>query len=71
MNHLPEEHYIARFKDRNTRRGWEKKGKKDAISRAREKVDRILASHKPEPLEKNVVKKLEEIRRRAQKESGT
>ena len=71
MNHLLEEHYITRFTDRNTRRGWEKKGKKDAIARAREKVDRILASHKPEPLEKNVVKKLEEIRRRAQKESST
>lgn len=70
MKHLLEEHYIIRFTDRNTRRGWEKKGKKDAIARAREKVDGILASHKPEPLEKNVVKKLEEIRRRAQEESS-
>lgn len=67
IRRLREEHYITTFTDRNTRRAWEDKGRKDAIKRAKEKVEEILSSHKPEPLEKSVEKKLEEIRKRAQK----
>ena len=65
--HLREEHYITEFTDRKTRRTWKRKGSKDIIARARQKVDRILATHKPEPLERNVAQKLERIRKRAQK----
>lgn len=67
MTHLREEHYITEFTDRRTRRTWERKGKKGIIARARERADAILASHRPQPLEKDVMKKLEEIRKRAQK----
>lgn len=67
MKHLRREHYITTLTDRDTRRAWEDRGRKDIIKRAREKVEEILSSHKPEPLEKSVEMKLEEIRKRAQK----
>jgi len=69
MKYLREEHYITAFTDRNTRRAWESRGRKDTIKRAKEIVQEILLSHKPEPLDKDVGMKLEEIRKRAQKET--
>ena len=43
------------------RRQWEKTGSKDIVERAQERVQRILADHKPEPLDRGVEKILEQI----------
>jgi len=67
MKYLKEEHYITAFTDRNTRRAWNDRGRKDIIKRAKEMAQKILSSHKPEPLDRDVVKKLVEIRKRAQR----
>lgn len=47
--------------DRNTREKWLEAGGKGIGERAREKAKEILATHEPEPLDKDVVKKLDEI----------
>jgi len=47
--------------DRNTREKWLEAGAKDIGQRAREKVKEILATHEPEPLDKDVIKKLDEV----------
>jgi len=52
--HMKSELYMPRLADRSRRSTWQKKGAKDIIERAREKVDKILEIHKPNELEKNM-----------------
>jgi trimethylamine--corrinoid protein Co-methyltransferase len=40
--------------DRNALDEWHKQGSKDAAARAAERVEKILAAHKPEPLDREV-----------------
>ncbi|MFC1996307.1 trimethylamine methyltransferase family protein [Chloroflexota bacterium] len=53
-----------------TRQAWEDAGKKDVLEEAREKVEYLLATHKPLPLGDDVEKELEKIYKRAQEEAG-
>jgi trimethylamine--corrinoid protein Co-methyltransferase len=53
-----------------TRQAWEDDGKKDVLEEAREKVEDILATHKPLPLGDDVEKELEKIYKRAQQSVG-
>jgi trimethylamine--corrinoid protein Co-methyltransferase len=50
--HMRSELYMPRLADRSRRSTWWKKGAKDIILRAREKVDNILKEHQPNELEK-------------------
>ena len=52
--HMRSELYMPRLADRSRRSTWWKKGAKDIIERAREKVDKILEDHQPNELEKNM-----------------
>lgn len=52
--HMKSELYMPRLADRSRRSTWQKKGAKNIIERAREKVDKILEAHKPNDLEKNM-----------------
>ncbi|HUW90577.1 MAG TPA: trimethylamine methyltransferase family protein [Candidatus Nanopelagicaceae bacterium] len=52
--HMKSELYMPRLADRSRRSTWQKKGAKNIIERAREKVDKILEAHNPTELEKNV-----------------
>ena len=52
--HMRSELYMPRLADRSRRSTWRKKGAKDIIERAREKVDKILEEHQPNELEKNM-----------------
>jgi trimethylamine--corrinoid protein Co-methyltransferase len=47
--------------DRNALDEWQKQGGKDAMRRASERVDRILGSHRPEPLDDAVAAHLREL----------
>jgi trimethylamine:corrinoid methyltransferase-like protein len=49
-----------------TQTAWEEAGKKDILEEAREKVEHLLATHKPLPLGDDVEKELEKIFKRAQ-----
>jgi trimethylamine--corrinoid protein Co-methyltransferase len=50
-----------------TRQAWEDAGKKDIMEEAREKVEHLLATHKPIPLGDDVEKELDEIYKHAQR----
>ena len=49
--HMKSELYMPRLSDRSRRSTWEKKGSKDIIERAREKVNQILEDHQPNKLD--------------------
>jgi len=53
-----------------TQKAWEDAGKKDILEEAREKVEHLLATHKPLPLGDDVEKELDEIYKRAQESVG-
>jgi trimethylamine--corrinoid protein Co-methyltransferase len=59
--HILQEHWQPLISDRSARSEWELKGSKDIVIRAKEKVQEILATHKPEPLDKEIEIKLKEI----------
>lgn len=56
--HMRSELYMPRLADRSRRSTWWKKGAKDIIERARERIDIILREHQPNKLEKTMENKL-------------
>ena len=52
------------------RKSWELSGKKDILEEAREKVEHLLSTHKPLPLENEVIKELDKIENRAKESIG-
>jgi len=59
--------WIPELFTRDWRADWEKKGWKDLFKKACEKVDHILAHHKPEPLDKSIAKEIHDIVKEADK----
>ena len=55
------EQFIPKSADREPYPEWLKKGKKDAIALAKERMDEILAKHEPEPLTPEQDKAIDEI----------
>ena len=70
LNHIKSEHYLPRLFDRTTYETWEARGAKDIRDVAREKAREILASHRPEPLPKEVQEELDAIIQNAEKTYG-
>ena len=60
--------WIPELFTRDWRADWEKKGWKDLFKKDCEKVDHILAHHKPEPLDKDIAKEINDIVKEADKE---
>ncbi len=60
--------WIPELFTRDWRADWEKKGWKTLFTQACEKVDQILAHHKPEPLDRDIAKEIREIVKEADKE---
>jgi trimethylamine--corrinoid protein Co-methyltransferase len=58
--------YISRFGVHDTFEGWEDAGRPTLLDEAREKVDSILSSHKPLPLDQDVDRELDRIQKRAE-----
>jgi trimethylamine--corrinoid protein Co-methyltransferase len=54
----------------DTEGSWERSGRKDVLDEAREKVDQILKTHKPLPLEDEVQDELDKIYKKAQEQAG-
>jgi trimethylamine--corrinoid protein Co-methyltransferase len=63
-----DEFWVPRLCDRNTFERWSELGRPDMYSRAREKVEEILAAPPKNPLPDDVVGELEAIARRADEE---
>jgi len=57
-NHMKKELYFPKLSDRNRRSTWYKKGAKDVITRAQEKVKAILESHKVNEISEELDEKL-------------
>jgi trimethylamine--corrinoid protein Co-methyltransferase len=61
LNHFREELLVPELISYQSLEAWEAAGRPDMVSRAREKVRRILAEHIPHPLLAGVVTQLDEI----------
>ncbi len=61
---------IPRLGVHGTQQSWESSGRKDILDEAREKVDQILKTHKPLPLEDKVQDELDKIYKKAQEKAG-
>jgi trimethylamine--corrinoid protein Co-methyltransferase len=57
--------HLSRYSDRSSYMAWENSGKKDMFDVAHEEVKRLLETHKPVPLPRDVSNKLAEIEKRA------
>ncbi len=68
LQHI-KELYIPELADRKTRGEWRDAGSKDILQRAKEKAKKILETHKPEPLEKEVQEELSKIVREAERKA--
>jgi len=64
LRHFRERWYPQLF-ERKTFEAWRDEGSKDLIARATERVESILAEHKPEPLPKRIQGKIRDIVLRA------
>ena len=53
----------------DTKKSWEKSGRKDVLDEAREKVDQILKTYKPLPLDDDVQDELDKIYKKAQEQA--
>lgn len=65
-----DEFYSAQLCDRHTFERWTSLGRPDLYSKAREKVEEILAEPQRNPLPDDVVGKMQEILKRAEEELG-
>jgi len=68
LEYVKGEQFLPKLTDRRSRSKWLKMGAKNAVDRARDIARDILATHEPEPLPKDVRKRLEVIVKKAEKE---
>jgi trimethylamine--corrinoid protein Co-methyltransferase len=64
------EWYVSKLGVHQSCEGWEAAGCPGLLMEARDRVEQILATHQPLPLEEEVRVELERIRRRAEKDEG-
>jgi trimethylamine--corrinoid protein Co-methyltransferase len=70
LKHFTTEHPMPKISDRKPIDQWLKDGGKDARARAKEKAREILRTHHPEPLDRDLERRLDEfIARAAKRES--
>ena len=63
------EWYIPQIGWHDTFESWEATGRPTLLEEARERVERILATHQPLPLDEDVERELDRIQKRAQMEA--
>ena len=64
LNRFMKEHWMPKISDRRAYDIWKREGEKGIHDVAREKANEILATHKPEPLPKDVQKEISLILKR-------
>jgi trimethylamine--corrinoid protein Co-methyltransferase len=65
LKHFRQEYYPPKLSDRTSRSRWQEMGSKNIVEVAREKARKILAEHQPASLDKDVVKGIQKILKRA------
>jgi trimethylamine--corrinoid protein Co-methyltransferase len=68
IKHMRTEQWVPKISNLKTYGAWEEAGSKDIGVVAREKIKEILATHRPEPLSKDVEEDVSEIMKRYEKE---
>jgi len=68
LDNFLKEHWVPKISDRKPYDTWEKAGAKDIVRVAKEKVKEILATHKPEPISKDVQEEISRILKRYERE---
>lgn len=58
LEHLKEEHYLAKLSDRDSYEAWNGKGRHGIVEKARDQVKKILKEHEPMALDSAVEKEL-------------
>lgn len=66
LNNIETEQVQATIIDRRMRGAWEKRGSKSLIGSANEKAAALLKTHKPEPLDEDLIKELKRIIKKAE-----
>jgi len=61
LSQFKREHSRAKLSDRETRQQWAISGAKDAYVRARERMESLLRTHEPDPLEPEMMKSLDSL----------
>ncbi len=61
------EWYISQLGVHNTFEAWEAMGRPDILDEIREKIERLLATHQPLPLDESVTSELAKIEQRARR----
>jgi len=61
------EYYVPKSADRLTYQEWLKKGRKNSIDYARERMEEVLAAHKPTPITPEQDKEMDRILEEAKK----
>ena len=69
-DHFRTEAFQAQLADRNSYGSWEESGGKDIVTRARERVDQILATHETPRLPEDLSRELDSILEAARREMG-
>jgi len=67
IDHI-KDHWIPKISDRRTYDSWLKADAKDIVTVAKEKVEEILATHKPEPIPEDTRKEISQIIKRYEEE---
>lgn len=65
--HFRKEQYFPKLFDRRKYEDWVRRGRKDALQRATERVQEILKDHWPEPLDAGIKKRIDEYIQQVEK----
>jgi trimethylamine--corrinoid protein Co-methyltransferase len=65
-----EEYFMPELSDKLTRGRWEKEGSKDIVTKAREKVKKLLAEHKAPELPKETLTRMRKVLQKAKEEEA-
>ena len=68
ITHMRTEQWVPKITNLQTYGAWEEAGSKDIVAIAREKIKEILATHRPDPLPKDVQEEISAIMKRCEKE---
>jgi trimethylamine--corrinoid protein Co-methyltransferase len=68
LKHIRDEIHLAKLFDRTAENTWTKAGRRAVYQVAREKAEKILKEHYPQPLPKNTQARLLEILRQVERE---
>jgi len=68
IKHMRTEQWVPKISNLQTFGAWEEAGSKDIIAVAREKIKHILATHKPEPIPRDIQEEISRIMKRCEKE---